>query len=309
MPIVPICRGFAGLNNTVDPARLVISPENPIIDLAECVNMTFDETGRGSVRRGQTLLNAGDYHSVWSARGLCYVGEGTDLYRIVRVHSDYTAEFVGLRNGLEGSRIDFCWTPLGVYYANGLQRGVIREDTSYTWMLPEENARPTSPRYYTGPPDFALHLALFSQRLFASEGNILYYSQANDYGTYRKASDFFLLPSRITMVVPVAGGMYISDEDKTYFAQGNDVTELVRRTVMEVPAMEWSKTDDLVNPTDIGMEGSDGWACWVSKDGLVYGSPTGDIIEPTKAKIEPPSGFYEGAAVMDDNNCIYNFHQ
>lgn len=309
MPALPICKGFAGLNNTVDPARLMLTPENPIIDLTECVNMRIDRTGRGSVRPGQTLLSAGEYHSVWSARGLAFVGEGTDLYRIVRIDADGNAVFTGLRNGLAGSRIDFHWTPLGVYYANGSETGIIRDGISYPWVM-SEGARVTSPRTYTGPPIYALHLALFATRMFVTVGNILYFSQPNDYGLFRPASDYYMFPTRITMLIPVAGGMYASDEEKTYFITGNDPYEFVRTTVMETPAMEWSKFDDLVEPKFLGMEGTTGWAGWVSKDGLVYGSPTGDaLLMPTLDKIKPPTGFLEGAAVMDRYNCIYNFHQ
>jgi hypothetical protein len=211
-------------------------------------------------------------------------------------------------SNLSGDRISYCWTPLGVYCANGTQLWILHDDSYQLW---EKGTPPREddPRDYSGPPAGTRHVEFYASRVFAAFDNVLVRSLPNHYNLFRMAKDFNQVPGEIRMVKAVAGGMYISDDTRTYFAQGNDPDSWTRRTVMEVPAMEWSDTPELVSPKDIGQEGDDGWACWVSANGLVYGSPIGNIIEPTKNQIKVPTGFQMGAAVMDGDNCIYNLHQ
>lgn len=306
MSIITIARSFLGLNNTVPPTRLPLDLETGQIELAESVNMRFDDSGRGSRRDGSGLLTGGEFHSLWSWKDrYCYVGEGTDLYK---VNADLS--ITGLMSNLSGGRISFCWTPLGIYCANGSTAWRLVDDVYQPWDKGTP-PRDDDPRDYIGPPAYISHLEFFSGRIFAAVGNTLIRSLPNHYNLFRMAKDFNQVPGEIRMIKAVAGGMYISDDTKTYFAQGNDPDTWVRRTVMEVPAMEWSDTPELISPKQIRQEGDDGWACWVSANGLVFGSPVGNIIESTLNTIEipPMSGFKQGAAVMDGDNCIYNLHQ
>jgi len=300
---IPIAKKFAGLNNKVDPARLELNLETLVCECSQSVNLKYDETGRPRLRRGQVPRHVGNFHSLWTFQETYgYVGLDNLLYKL---NDDLS--LTGVRDELSGSRIAFCWTPLGIYYANGTQKGILQGDRSLLWEQTEGRKR--SPRHYTGPPDKGLHIELFSQCLLVSEGNVVYRSQPNNYGLFRKSADHSVFPGPVRMMKAVAGGVYWSDDARTYFTPGNDPREWVRRTVMECPAMEWSAIPDLINPKDIGMEGDDGWACWVSAEGIVYGSPQGNIIQPTKDKIRLPSGFQQGAAIMDGHNCIYNMHQ
>jgi len=307
MGIVSIARAFRGLNNKVDPARLQLNLETGVADLAECVNLRFDQTGRGKRRAGTTMRHGGEFYSLWARGTLGYVGLNDAIYKI-----NLDLSLTGVVSGLAGTRISYCWTPLGVYYVNsatGLNdKGILEGDAARAWVK-SDGAREDSPRYYTGPPDGGSHLELFASRMLIAKDNSLVYSQPNDYGLYRLSSDFNILPTRICMVRAVAGGVYLSDQEKTYFVTGTDPKEWTRRTVMECPAMEWSDMTSLVSPKVLGMEGDDGWACWVSADGLVFGSPQGQILQPTEEMINVPTGFKTGAAVLDGENVIYNWHQ
>ena len=111
------------------------------------------------------------------------------------------------------------------------------------------------------------------------------------------------------MVRPVAGGIYVSDEKLTYFVAGSDPDNFERKTVMESPAMEYSAMSDLVDPAVLGVEGDTPYAVWMSGEGLVFGSPAGQVIVPTRKRIKIPSGFTRGAVMLNGDNFIYNVHQ
>jgi len=302
MPLLDIAKGFKGLNNTVDPARLPLNLETAIIELSEATNLRFDNTDRPKVRKGQTLRHGGGFHSLWT-RGLDgYVGLDDSIYRI-----NPDLSLTGVVSHMTGKRISFCWTPLGIHYANGRNKGILHGDAAEPWVMGE--GRKSSPRYYSGPPAYSMHLGLFADRILVSEGDNILRSQPNNYNLFRFSTDFNTFPGEVRMIQAVAGGVYVSDDARTFFLSGNDPKEWNRRTVMECPAMEWSDRNGLVNPKDIGEEGNDGWAYWVSAEGVVFGSPTGEITQPTKHRIRLPSGFQQGAAIMDGSNCIYNMHQ
>lgn len=304
MSVMTIARSFLGLNNTVPPQDVPFDFETGQIQLTECVNIRLNKSGRGERRFGSGLLTGGDFHSLWSWKNqYCYVGETTDLYAVAT-----NLSLTGMRSGMSGDRICYVWTPLGIYYANGTDRGILKGNVSFAWNQGEK-ARQADPRTYTGPPENMKHLEFFSKCMFGSVDNVIWRSVPDQYDLFRRSLSWNMVPGEVRMLKAVAGGMYISDDKKTYFAQGNDPSEWNRRTVMEVPAMEWSVVPELVSPKLIGQEGDDGWACWVSADGLVFGSPVGNIIKPTEEMIEMPTGFQNGAAVIDGDNIIYNLHQ
>jgi len=303
MPPIIIAKRFSGLNNNVDPARLELNLETMVCELSQSVNVRYDDRGRPRMRKGQTERHVGVFHSLWTYQELFgYVAFDTLLYNI-----NPDLSLTGVRSDMAGTRIAFCWTPLGIYYSDGVFRGVLIGDKSVPWV--KTMGRKESHRAYSGPPEQALHMDLFANRLLVAEGNVVFRSEPNNYSLYRRAGEYNQFPGEVRMIKSVAGGVYFSDDKRTFFAAGNSPKDWVRRTVMESPAMEWSAIPDLINPKDIGMEGDDGWACWVSAEGLVFGSPQGNIIQPTKDKIILPSGFQQGAAVMDGQNFIYNMHQ
>jgi hypothetical protein len=306
---VPVCTGTAGLNNRLPYHRIGRDPETGIIDLAACVNLRLDRSGMPSMRPGQELLHGGNFHSVFTRGPLGYAGLDDSIYQV-----NHDLSLSGVRSGLSGERISFVWTPLGVYYANGSDKGVLRDNASFAWLRQTPSRREDT-RYYTGPPERARHLELFAGRILAAEDNVLWRSQPNAYGLFRVGTEYNRLPYRLRMVRAVAGGVYVSDERKTYFFQGTEPGKWDRKTVMESPAMEFSDMTDLIEPAELffdpaksGVNGDDPFAVWVSSEGLVYGGPDGTIHVPTRARIKFPGGFNRGACVLMGQNFIYNLH-
>ena len=300
---VTIFSGTTGLNNTVDQVRQDFNLETGVVDLSEAVNVRIDKTGRPVRRDGFALRHGGNFHSLFTRGNTGYVGLDDAVYRI-----NLDLSLTGARNGLSGKRITYVWTPLGVIYSNGSEKGILDEDISREWKKTEK-VRAESTRYYTGPPDGISHLEMFASRIFAAVEDTLWRSQPNDYGLFRQGADYNQFPSRIKMVRAVADGMYVSDESRTYFLSGRNPEEFDRKVVMECPAMEFSDMTDLVEPQVLGMQEIEPFAVWVSARGLVYGSPRGQIMLPTEQKISIPAGFNKGASLFMGDNLIYNLHQ
>ncbi len=302
-PPVTIFSGSTGLNNRVDPARLSFDLETGIIDLSEAVNVRFDKTGRPGRRNGFSLRHGGNFYSLFTRGNVGYVGLDDAVYKI-----NPDLSLTGIRSGMTGNDIAYVWTPLGVIYSNGKEKGILSEDTSAEWVK-ADRVREESTRHFTGPPNGISHLEIFSSRILASVDDVLWRSLPNDHGTFRQGADYNQFPDRVRMVRAVAGGVYVSDEKRTYFLFGNNPEEWERKTVMECPAMEWSDMTDLIEPAVLGIQEASPLAVWVSADGLVYGTSQGQIIMPTKDRIKLPSGFMKGAIVIDGDNIIYNLHQ
>jgi len=300
---VTIFSGTTGLNNTVDQVRLDFNLETGVVDLSEAVNVRIDKTGRPVRRDGFALRHGGNFHSLFTRGNTGYVGLDDAVYRI-----NLDLSLTGVRNELSGKRITYVWTPLGVIYSNGSEKGILDEDISREWKKTEK-VRAESTRYYTGPPDGISHLEMFASRIFAAVEDTLWRSQPNDYGLFRQGTDYNQFPSRIKMVRAVADGMFVSDESRTYFLSGRNPEEFDRKVVMECPAMEFSDMTDLVEPQVLGMQEIEPFAVWVSARGLVYGSPRGQIMLPTEQKISIPAGFNKGASLFMGDNLIYNLHQ
>lgn len=117
---------FTGVRNDVSPERFALT------DLVAGRNIDIDESGRASRRTGRTLKHAGLVHSLWAKDALCLFAEGDALKRL---NADYTSAV--LRSGL---------TPLAplsyqavndqVYYANGVESGVVERGVSRSWGIP-----------------------------------------------------------------------------------------------------------------------------------------------------------------------------
>ena len=303
MTPITIATGFNGLNNTVDPARLPLNLDTGIIDLTESVNIRFDKTGRPGRRYGFSLLSGGNFHSLFTRGDIGYVGLDDAIYKI-----NPDLSITGVRDGLSGANISYVWTPLGVIYSNKIERGILVGDRSSVWTKATRTWG-ESTRFLTDAPEGISHLEFFSSRILAAVGGHLFRSRPNDHGSFRQSTDYNMFPSRIRMVRAVEGGVYVSDDKRTYFLAGTNPDEWERKTVMECPATEWSDMTDLVEPADLGIQESSPLAVWVSADGLVYGTSQGVIVKPTEHRIKLPPGFLKGASVLDGDNIIYNIHQ
>ena len=302
MKFLTLFSGSSGLNTHVDKTRVKFDPETGVSDLTVGVNVTHDDTGLLGRRKGRELLIAGDFHSIFAWEDECYIAEGGNLYRL---GSDL-ATLTGVRDGMSGNRIAYVSTPLGIYYQNGFDIGILRQGVSYLWGK-SVYVGPETLRHLTGPP-VGLHIELSGGYMLIARGDVLWWSQPFAYGLYHMAKDYLPFPSRIRMVKAVDGGVYVSDEKRIYFLAGKNPEEWsLKEKAHGNPALEWSDECALVPGETLGLDDTDALcALWVATDGACYGTPDGNVESLNNKKITYPQNINSGAGLLMGKNFIHS---
>lgn len=293
MDTIAVFRGTSGLNTVADPARIPMT-KSGVNDVAEIVNMTVDQYGRPSRRKGFKLLLSGDFHSLFCDRGDCFVAKniGSDgaIYRVSKTSTDVYA-LQGIRSGMTmGAKISWLQVGNKTYYANGFERGYIVDGISYAWNVGEYHGIDADKRFSI--PENILHLAEHSGCLFASSGNILWWSEPFRYDLFNMTEGFVQFGEAIRMVRPVDGGVYIGTEKNTFFLTGNRPSEFTAHKIAQFGVIEWSDATEY-SPQESGL-----CAVWVSPEGAMLGTPSGQIVNLNKSKVIYPEQVNKGFGCM-----------
>ncbi len=300
--LYPLLTGSTGLNNIVDPVRLKYDADTGVAELAEAVNVDIDNTGRVSRRAGQETVSIGAYHSLFCDKADCFVVEDRAAdAAIFKVATDFTLS--GVRSGLtKGARVSFCQIGGKTYYANGYQNGVIEAGISSPWPSSTYVGPDTSRSY--SPAPVGTHLAFFSGCMWIAKDNVVWVSEPWAFGLFDMARRFFQFGSNVTMIKPVAGGVWVSDEEKTGFVAAGEKFEQAQFVKkLNFPAHEWSENIELVDLSQSVFQVQGLSAVWSCDAGLCIGSPDGQLIVTTEKKLIYPKGA-QGATLVDKNKAI-----
>ena len=299
MDIVPIFKESLGLNNRVNQTRVSYAPESGASDLARAVNITHDATGRPSRRKGCRVLQNGSYHSAFCDGGDCFVGRGSDLYR---VGTDFSLS--GVRTGLKGSRIGFCQVGEDTYYGNGFQNGVIKGGQSFPWPSGKYEGPETARQFSEAP--IGTHIAVFNGSWFISQGSNVWISEPWAPGLFNRAEGFLSFRSQVRMVRPVDAGVFISDSKDTWFFSGQSSKDFIQTKVASFPVLEWSDAIDSIDGFDAGLETPGDCVLWGSIKGAILGTPEGSVINLNGKKLNYPNLGSQGSRVLIGTNFIHS---
>jgi hypothetical protein len=295
-PII-IYRGSSGLNTVVDPTRILINRAG-VNDIAEAVNITIDSTGRVSRREGFVNVVSGTgFHSLFCDGGDCFIArsfhnDGDAIYRVVN-HGENSFTLQGIRSGMtQQARISWCQVGDETYYCNGFERGIIKDGVSRVWFLGDYHGVDTTIRFDI--PEGMKHIAAFAGRMFASAGNVLWWSEPYRYDLFPMAENFAQFNTNIRLLKPVAGGLYVGTERNTYFIIGLLPNEFQLNKIASFPPIEWTDAVDYVDGSEIGLQVQGLCALWASIEGAILGTPTGQIINLNKSKIVYPESVTKG---------------
>ena len=272
---ITIFTASTGLNTVAEPLKIAET------DLQVAVNITIDQVGMVERRKGFTLLQLGDYHSLFCDKGDCFVINSDSLYQ---VGADGSLRLI--RSGLTPNALmDFIQVGFRTYYVNGYEFGWIEDGVSNIWET-GTYVGPTTNVVFSGPMP-GQHIAQSSGRVFISTDNVLWWSELFDFGLFNRSESFIQFHTTIRMIKPTAGGMFISTDRNTYFTVGLNPMTWILNKVASFPAIEWSAAIEPIEGTDIGL--SPGLCVvWASKEGAILGTPEGQIINLTKDKIIYP---------------------
>jgi hypothetical protein len=298
MPNAPtvVFRGTLGLNNAVDPVRLIPGQESGFSFLAAAYNVDIDKSGRVTRRKGFTITQRTESsYSIFSDGVDCLFISGTSLYRL---RPDYSR--VGLRSGLtENARMSFCKVGDRIFYCNGYENGVVIGDTSYAWTK-GTYVGPETIRVFSNPPIGRL-LEVWNGRIFISQDKVIWYSEPFSYDFFDLANCHISFSSSMRFISAVDDGLYIGTSDGVYFLGGEQPEKVSQRKVASSPAIEGTVCK--VTGTAIRSDLTGIIIICTLQDGIYMGMRGGDFINITKERLVYPT-VSRGCALVKDKRYI-----
>lgn len=300
--LLPLYTASTGLNDIVDHTRVQFNAESGVTDLVECKDIDIDDSGAIFRRQGQSLLKAGEFHSLFCNKGDCFVVEDiTDSALLWQVGTDYS--LTGVRSGLtKGERLSYWQLGENTYYSSRTFNGLIISGSSYDWPTNEHVGETTVRSFYPAP--LGTHIAIHNGRMWIALDNTIWISEPYAYGKFDKSRRYLQFASNVRMIRPVDGGVWVSTDTSTGFIKNTDKIDQMEYDIKSAtPAHEYSDCIELVDLSKTVLETKGLSAVWSSDQGLVVGSETGALDVVTKDKLNYPNGS-KGVTVADGHNII-----
>lgn len=293
MPSSLIFKGSKGLNNKVDPERLIYDPDTGLTDIAACLNVFVDRTGRISRVMGYSATSiTSDSHSLFPVRDeYCLYVTGTSL---VKLSPDLTTTFVMAT--VSPIEMGYCLVGDDVYYANGVDKGIVRAGVRVDWT-PGEYVGPETRKKLYGPPNGTM-LEAYNGRMFVVDGAIVWFSEPFSYAHFRLGTGYLPFESKITFISSVRDGMVISDSNSIYTLVGGSPDDFRIVKVSDYPAI--GKTAQKVSSLPV-IEATDPCIVFTSSKGICAVTSECQFINLTENKLWYPHVTSGCAVILDDN--------
>lgn len=211
---------FTGLKNVVSQERL-----GPA-DLQRAINIDIDDAGQVRRRRGYTLKDAAEYHSVKTVGGKVYGVRNGSLGIIRPNYSFYALQGAGAG--------PLCFTEVDgdVYFSGGISGVIAPDETVSAWgandgqgqwlspvITPTETLGAISGKLLGDPPK-ATSIEAYKGRIYLAAKKTLWATELYQYHYVDRTKNFMQFEYDITLVMAVGDGLYIGTEGGLYFIQG-----------------------------------------------------------------------------------------
>lgn len=292
----PLLRRNIGLLATDDPIRTAYTTRSGVRFASAVVNLDVTDTGALKTRSGKVTVRDQAAHSI-SASGdeyLVFVSGGK-LYAA----TDPAAP-TEIRSVHPDLRMSYVHWDRRTYYTNGIEQGFISDFADQAWELANYVGDLVSEKI-TGPPLGKL-LAFHNGKFFVAVDKEVYFSKPGAPNYFNTAQDFLAFESSIRAMVPVTGGMIISDEESMWFCSGNGYA--THRKLHGSPAIFGAHTTRSLtaSTTDAGVvftEAGDEAAFVATTSGLLYISPGGEALNLTASRFKMPNVFEGAIGIID----------
>jgi hypothetical protein len=287
---------FTGLNTVDDPLRftyrVIDTPAGkkagyPALKLD---NLDIDNAWGLSSRSGyDKQLACTSAHSLFAVDDTCLYVDASSLYELAATFDSSTL----LKSGLAtGARMSYALVNDRIYLTNGSYIGYYKQSAVHDLPVPVANYKVSLPP--------GQRIAYYRGLLFVASGKILYISDALcDH--YDIRTGYRVFANNITMVRPVDKGVFVSDGDTYFLAEGENFR---RDWVLDIDCIP--HTDIRINGKDIKDGADSNYAMWTSTKGICLGTPDGQIRNLTAAQYAMASHGI-GGAVLRDNNGIKHY--
>jgi hypothetical protein len=290
---------FDGIKNTALPERL--GPR----DLVRARDVTLDDTGQISRRRGFTLKTPGNAHSLFATSTNLVLGVLNGSLGLVNPDYSFTSLGAAVSSDPSEGLSGLSYAQLGtqVYYTSDSESGIVDlvgltagpwGSETDLWLSPVVNPTATLPAIagrLLGKPPNATSIAYYRSRLLLGVDNILWATVPFTYNFVDKTAGFKQLPGKITMIGSVGDGVYVGTDEGLYFLSGEDYPRWKQDRVMDSPVVPGSMVyipGELGNPpqvppyADTPLEVS---VAFMTANGFCVASNSGRTVNVTESKI------------------------
>ena len=222
-------------------------------------------------------------------------------------------------------RVWYCEINEDVYFSNGYDGGVLRasglvEQFGTTPVVPPQmpGSEVLDIRNFLTPMPFGRYLTQHAGRMWAVQGDTIFYSQALNYQQHDRRYNFIRAPGYITAFGSVADGLYVSTTKEVFFLRGDDPTKMELTKCSDSAAVLDSQVYlpfDTLDTDALAVNGSQYQVsnafAWLSRHGLCVGIPSGVVRILTADRARLPvhvransallarDGFYQVVSVVD----------
>jgi len=283
-----------GLNNHIGPTKVRYDVQTGIGDLCLAVNVKIGNEGQIERRDGLTATARTEAsHSLFTGNSDTLFVAGSSLYAL---NTDFTRQMVATGLTL-GYKAAYCEVQDKIYYCNGRQKGYVQSRTEYPWTV-GTYVGPVTHRVFSSTP-IGTALALYRGRMYIAENKTLWYSEPFAYSAFDLARNYIWFEDKITTILPVEEGIFVS-AGRIFFLAGKNPTEFLQTIVSSYPVVGQTGVtvlgEELLDKSFIGK-----CALWTSQNGVFFGRGDGQILNLTKDRLDlPPIGggsavFHNGA--------------
>lgn len=278
MATAPVFRATSGLNNVLEPQRLMYGDDGGC-PLAEAVNVIIDDGGGIRRRLGIVQKVEGAAHSLWAYGPFCFFVSAGKLYRYTSSESA-----VLVHSSCGDGAMYFEYFGGKVYCSNGLFRAVITDDTISSWVASVPQQYRSDSRVL-GLPSAFTKILRHAGRMYFVDGRYLWESEPFNPGCVDLANGFIDFGSSIIELVSVRSGIFVSTENKTQFLLGTNKDDYVLTDAYPFPIVPG--TVSYVTADDVGNgEITQGIsAIWVSQSGVCLGMEDGRVMNMTSRRL------------------------
>jgi hypothetical protein len=313
-----ILKGSFGLRTQPDPSRSPYSQgqggfpgQIGLVDLAACMNVDITDGNMIMRRRGTVKRVPENAHSVYEVRPYCLFVVDDGLFLLKPGFSGYVQISTVTPAPVCCEVVD------GIgYWSNGIQKGKVVGGVNQPWVKAATVYSNNQTRIFYDPPAGNI-LGYYNGRMYiagiAEDRKIVRYSEAYGPDLFDFADAFLSLESAVTMVRPVAGGIYVSDSERTHFVSG-DPLKFDWKVVDNHPALPWS-SKPVVGVMSMDQTGNYVYqaggktevAFWLTNEGVMFGDATGNVTNITEEKIDLLPPYTSGAILVDGSTLLAQF--
>lgn len=299
-----------GVKNTVTPERLMLG------ELEAAVNVDIDDAGQVHRRRGQTLVSAGDFHSLYKTGATCY-GVKNGTLGIIR--PDYTFSSI-VATGAD--TLSYVMVADILYYSSLSTAGKVVAGVAQAWgeldgagqwvspvIVPTDTLGAVVGEYHHSPPRGQL-ITYYKGRIYIANDRTIWATMLYLYDRVDRSRNFVQLEHEITMLEAVGDGLYVGTTGGLYFLQGTlsdglkldhiDSAPVARGSAVWIPSTN-------IRPQireDVIPEGEA--IVFMTEAGICAGFDGGSVYNLTRSRVVFP-GVANAAALYREQDGVSSF--